>query len=91
MSNPGSPFGELFPSLDRELVAGEIWTFKQDEENWPVVICDEAIVLTFFKNNKLRPYSARKADGNWPGGYQSGEDRVNFRNYPTIILGKLRL
>ena len=95
MSTPGSPcppFGQLFPSLGHdELVAGEIWTCKQNEENWPVVICDEAIVSIFFGKDRHRPYNARKADGTWPEGYESGGPRVHQRSYPTIILGKLRL
>ena len=73
-----------------EAVAGELWTVKKDGEDWPVVICDEEIVLTFFKGN-VRPFNARRADGNWPGDYKPGGLRVCQRSYPTVTLGLLRL
>ena len=85
------PFGQSFPGPAlNEIVAGELWTIRKDGEDWPVVICDEAVVWTFFKD-RIRPLSARKADGTWPELYESGGPRVGQRSYPTVILGQLKL
>ena len=91
MLRPGPPFEQLDPSpAHDELAAGELWTTSMGKEDWPVVICDEAIVMMFFKD-RVRPFNARKADGTWPADWKSGSTRVIHRSYPTIMLGHLRL
>ena len=90
-SSSRPPLTQLYPSQERnEAVAGEFWTIKRDGEDWPVIICDEEIVWTFFKG-RVRPFNARQADGTWPEDYKSGGSRVNLRCYPAVMLGKLKL
>ncbi len=90
-SSSRPPLRQLHPSPERnETVAGELWTIKREGEDWPVVICDEEIVWTFFKG-RVRPFNARQADGTWPEEYKSGGSRVGQRSYPAVMLGKLKL
>ena len=85
------PLEQLVPSSEQNgTVAGELWTIKRDGEDWPVVICDEEIVWTFFKG-RVRPFNARQADGTWPEDYKPGGTRVCQRSYPAVMLGMLRL
>ena len=94
MSDPRSsrlPLEQLVPTPEpNETVAGEFWTIKRNGEDWPIVICDEEIVCTFFKG-RIRPFNARQADGNWPGDYKTGGIRESQRCYPAVQLGVLRL
>lgn len=94
MSTPNPsrpPYGQSFPRPGHEeIVAGDFWTIDWEQRDWPVVICDEAIVWTFFKD-RVRPFSARKADGTWSEEFKTGGTRVGQRSYPTVILGQLRL
>ena len=69
---------------------GDYCTIKRDGEDWPVVICDEEVIQTFFTHS-LRPTSARKADGNWEKGYEAGGFSVSDRRFPAIYLGSLEL
>ena len=86
-----SPFEQSHSSrAQSETTAGEFWTLKRDGEDWPVVICDDEIVQTFFKGRQ-RPFNARRPDGTWADGYKSGEDGIGQRCYPAILLGKLKL
>ena len=73
-----------------ETVAGDLWTIKRDGEDWPVIICDEEIVLDFFKN-RVRPFNARQTDGTWSKEYKPGGNRMAHRCYPAILLGKMKL
>ena len=85
------PLEQLVPTTQpNETVAGEFWTIKRNGEDWPIVICDEEIVCTFFKG-RVRPFNARQADGNWPGDYKIGGIRESQRCYPAVQLGVLRL
>ena len=94
MSTPRSsrpPLQQPFPSTEQDVVvAGGFWSIKKDGEDWPLVICDEEIVWTFFKG-RLRPFNARQADGTWPEDYKTGGIRFCQRAYPAVMLGSLRL
>lgn len=73
-----------------ETVAGEFWIIKRNGEDWPIIICDEEIIWTFFKG-RIRPFNARQADGNWPEEYKNDGIRESQRCYPAVQLGPLRL
>ena len=85
------PLQQLVPTLEaNETVAGEFWIIRRSGEDWPIVICDEEVVFTFFKG-RVRPFNARQADGNWPEEYKQGGNRESQRCYPAVQLGILRL
>lgn len=63
---------------------------KQDGEDWPVVICDEEIIQTFFTRSP-RPGSARQADGSWGKDYKAGGFSISGRRFPALCLGTLKL
>ena len=69
---------------------GDYLSLKQDEEEWPILICDEEIIHTFFIRSP-RPGSARQADGTWSKAYRTGGSLVNERRFPAICLGTLEL
>ena len=73
-----------------ETVAGDLWTTKRDEEDWPIVICDEEIIDGFWKD-RIRPTNARCADGTWKEEYKPGGLKVDQRCYPAVLLGKIKL
>ena len=69
---------------------GDYLSLKRDEEEWPIVICDEEIIHTFFTGSR-RPESARQADGTWGKAYKAGGFLVKERRFPAICLGTLEL
>ena len=89
-SNMRPPFGRLNVSQTQgETTAGEFWTVKKEGEDWPIVVCDEEMVQTFYKGRQ-RPFNSRQPDGTWPERYKAGEDGVSKRCYPTLLLGRLK-
>ena len=72
-----------------ETVAGDYWTIKQYDEDWPIVICDDEMVEEFFKAKK-RPSNARQADGTWLRDYKIDGDRVDRRAFPALALGSMQ-
>ena len=72
-----------------ETNAREFWTVKRDGEDWPVVVCDEEMVQTFYKGTQ-RLFSSRVPDGTWPERCKAGEDGVSIRCYPTLLLGRMK-
>ena len=69
---------------------GDYLSLKRDEELWPIVICDEEIIHTFFARS-LRPEGARQADGTWGKAYKADGSLVEDRRFPAICLGTLKL
>ena len=69
---------------------GDYLSIKQDEEDWPIVICDEEMIQTFFTRSP-RPGSARQADGTWGKDYKTGGFSISERCFPAIYLGTLKL
>ena len=69
---------------------GDYFCVKKHGEDWPVVICDEEILQTFFAL-QLRPVSARRADGSWGKDYKAGGFSISDRSFPAINLGNLEL
>ena len=69
---------------------GDYLSLKRDEEEWPIVICDEEIIHTFFARSP-RPEGARQADGTWGKTYKVDGSLVNERRFPAICLGTLEL
>lgn len=71
--------------------AGEIWlAVKDGQEPWPVVICDEDMLQSFFGDYE-RPKNARRADGTWhkacgPRGRLAGQ-----KCFPAMYLGTWKL
>ena len=68
---------------------GDYLSLKRDEEEWPIVICDEEIIHTFTRSP--RPEGTRQADGTWDKAYRAGGSLVNDRRFPAICLGTLKL
>ena len=69
---------------------GEYWLVSKDgEQDWPVVICDEDMVRTYFKGP--RPENARKVDGRWHELFQPGGDLVEQVCFPVLYPGTLKL
>ena len=69
---------------------GDYLSLKRNEEEWPIVICDEEIIHTFFARSP-RPAGARQADGTWGKAYKADGSLVNQRRFPAICLGTLEL
>ena len=69
---------------------GDYYSVKKDGEDWPVVICDEEVIQTFFTRSP-RPESARQADGTWGGSYKAGGTSISHRRFPALNLGTLEL
>jgi hypothetical protein len=67
-----------------EVKSGEFWCIKMNDEEWPVVICDEEILQRFFKDQP-RPANARRANGTWI------KDSAGNKCYPALIPGTLKL
>ena len=69
---------------------GEYWLVSaDDEQDWPVVICDEEIVQNFFKGP--RPENARKSDGTWHELFMPGGDLLGQACFPVLYLGTYKL
>lgn len=69
---------------------GDYLSVKQDGEDWPILICDEEMVQTFFTRSP-RPGNARQADGTWGKEYKAGGPSISDRRFPAIFLGTLKL
>jgi len=70
---------------------GELWlSAKENEDPWPVVICDEELLQTLLKG-KARPVNARREDGSWYKGYGPGGGLAEKRCFPTMRLGTAKL
>ncbi|KAL8739810.1 MAG: hypothetical protein Q9190_007425, partial [Brigantiaea leucoxantha] len=75
-----------------EAEAGDFWLVApKGKEQWPVVICDEDMVMRFFKKNLKRPLNARQVDGSWPKDNGSGAFQAYDRCFPAMYLGTLKL
>ena len=75
-----------------EAEAGDFWLVApKGKEQWPVVICDEDMVMRFFKKNIKRPLNARQVDGSWPKDNGSGAFQAYDRCFPAMYLGTLKL
>ena len=71
--------------------AGEYWLITKDgEDPWPVVICDENMVRSYFKG-KQRPDGARRQDGTWGEEFKSNGRHFSERYFPAIKLGSMKL
>lgn len=69
---------------------GDFWMIQRGSEHWPVVICEESIVETYFKK-KGRPENARQADGKWNKAYGSGGLDKDNKCFPAVFLGTWQL
>lgn len=69
---------------------GDYFCTPKNGEDWPIVICDEEIIQTFFAQVS-RPRSARRADGTWGNDYKAGALSVSDRRFPALNLGTLEL
>ena len=69
---------------------GDYYCVQNTREDWPVVICDEEIIQTFFSQS-LRPEGARQADGTWKSDYKPGGSSISERRFPAMNLGTLEL
>lgn len=86
-----TPFANTNMQIEiNEPKEGDYLSIKQDGEDWPIVICDEEIIQTFFPRSP-RPGSARQADGTWNKDYKAGGFSIDDRHFPAIYLGTLRL
>lgn len=85
-----TPFGHTNIIGINEPTEGDYLSIKQDGEDWPIVICDEEIIQTFFTQS-ARPGSARQADGTWNKDYKTGGSSISDRRFPAISLGTLKL
>lgn len=88
-----TPYGHtniLQPLQINEPKEGDYLCFKKDDEDWPVVICDEEIIQTFFPRSP-RPSSARQAHGTWFKDYKVGGFSLDERSFPALYLGTLQL
>lgn len=92
MSSVRTPFSHanIMHTEINEPKEGDYFTIKQDGQDMPIVICDEAMVQTFFARSS-RPGSARQADGTWAKDYKAGGFSINDRLFPAIQLGNLEL
>lgn len=74
-----------------DVQAGQYWLATANGlQSWPVVICDEDMVQTFFKSD-WRPRSARQPDGMWKPGYRDGGMLAACRQFPVLFLGLTKL
>jgi len=73
-----------------ETTSGDFWLIKRGGEDWPVVIGDEEIVLTFMKR-KARPANARQANGDWSNATKFGGVDEDKRCYPAVFLGSYQM
>lgn len=92
LQRPQSPVSEVF-GWNAQVLAdpGEIWlSHKKGEEPWPVVVCDEEMLLILSKGRK-RPDNARKANGQWRKEYLPGGKLEGQVVFPTMKLGTLAL
>ena len=69
---------------------GDYLSYKQEGEDWPIVICDEEMAQE-FSTLFARPQSARQADGTWGKDYKTGGSSFSERCYPALYLGILEL
>lgn len=70
---------------------GELWlSDKENEDPWPVVICDEEMLRTLLAG-KFRPVNARQEDGSWYRGYGPGGGLAEQRCFPTLRMGTAKL
>lgn len=69
---------------------GDYLSSKKDGEDWPIVICDEEMIQTFFTRSP-RPGNARQADGTWEKDYKAGGFSISDRRFPALYLGTLIL
>jgi hypothetical protein len=70
---------------------GELWlSAKDNEDPWPVVICDEELLQTLLER-KARPVNARREDGSWYKGYGPGGGLAEQRCFPTMRLETAKL
>ena len=86
------PFGHrnIMQTEINEPNEGDYFCVKKDKEDWPIVVCDEEIIQTFFANQE-RPPSAQQADGSWGKDYKAGGFSISDRRFPVITLGTLDL
>ena len=80
----------MLPLQINEPKEGDYLCMRKDEGDWPVVICDEEIIQTFFPHSP-RPSSARQADGTWLKDYKAGGFSLNERSFPALYLGTIQL
>jgi hypothetical protein len=74
-----------------EVQVGQYWLATANGlQSWPVVICDEDMIQTFFKGH-WRPPSARQPDGSWMAGFGDSGIYVVDRTFPALFLGLMRL
>ena len=87
-----APFGHrnIMQTEINEPKEGDYFCVKKHGEDWPIVICDEEILQTFFANHP-RPLSARRADGSWGKDYKTGGFSINDRRFPALNLETLEL
>ena len=70
---------------------GELWlSAKENEDPWPVVICDEELLQTLLEG-QARPGNARREDGSWYKGYGPGGGLAEQRCFPTMRLETAKL
>lgn len=70
---------------------GEIWlSHKKGEHPWPVVVCDEEMLLNLTKGGE-RPDNARMGNGQWRKEYLPGGELEGQVVFPTMKLGTLKL
>ena len=84
--NPSNQF--LLAQDQMETKAGDLWSTKREGDEWPIVICDEEMIQSFFKR---RPESARQVNGNWLEDYKIGGKLHDKRCFPALILGIVKL
>lgn len=73
-----------------ETIPGDFWTIERGGEDWPVVICDEDLVETYFKR-KCKPENARQANGKWGKAYGPGGLDEEKKCFPAVFLGTWQL
>lgn len=77
----------LSPHAHKNAEPGELWlSVKKNENPWPVVICDEEMLLILSKGHR-RPANAPKEDGTWRGEYGLGGRLAEKRCYATMRSG----
>ena len=90
LSSARTPFANTNMQIEINVNEGDYYSIKKDGEDWPIVICDEEIIQTFF-SRFVRPGSAKQADGTWHKDYKAGGFSMNDRHFPAIDLGTLNL